>query len=167
MLPITTVIVICAVCTVIGAVALYLVAQAVSESKKKRKRRTRARSTSENAFTEEESSYKVPSSQKGEQKKSLLSRIGVMNIVLLICAAALIAFTLEMIDLFKQYGMTPDVLITCVFGAITGECGFMGWIKTNKEKYRDRKWQKEDMREANMAAQVPAVDPSDMGTPKE
>lgn len=90
-----------------------------------------------------------------------------MNIVLLICAAALIAFTLEMIDLFKQYGMTPDVLITCVFGAITGECGFMGWIKTNKEKYRDRKWQKEDMREANMAAQVPAVDPSDMGTPKE
>ena len=81
-----------------------------------------------------------------------------MNIILVVLAVALVAFTLEMIDLFKQYGMVPDTLVQCVFVAVTGECGFMGWIKTNKEKYRDRKWQKEDMREANMAAQMPAVD---------
>ena len=74
----------------------------------------------------------------------------------------------EIVDeLFKQYGMVPDTLVTCVFAALTGECGVMGWIKTSKVKHQERRWQKEDMREANMAAQMPAVDPSAEGTPKE
>lgn len=80
-----------------------------------------------------------------------------MNLILFICAVAIVAFTLEMIDLFKEYGMIPDTLVSCVFLAVTGECGFMGWIKTNKEKYRDRRWQKRDRLEA--AAETPP--PSD------
>ena len=90
-----------------------------------------------------------------------------MNIILVVLAVALVAFTWEMIELFKQYGMVPDTLVTCVFAALTGECGVMGWIKTSKVKHQERRWQKEDMREANMAAQMPAVDPSAEGTPKE
>ena len=168
--PLESVAVIAAACVVIGAVGLYAVATIVSARKKKKRRRSRSKATTASTEAEAEKARPSPAASATQQKtgkKSILSRIGVMNIILLVLAVALVAFTLEMIELFKQYGMVPDTLIQCVFVAVTGECGFMGWIKTNKEKYRDRKWQKEDMREANMAAQMPAVDPTAMGTPKE
>ena len=31
------------------------------------------------------------------------------------------------------YGI-PDTLCQCVFALLGGECGVMGWIKTNKDK---------------------------------
>lgn len=167
--PLESVAVIAAACVVIGAVGLYAVATIVSAGKKKKRRRSRSMASTGSAepASEKGRTATTATARQKAEKKSLLSRIGVMNIILLVLAVALVAFTLEMIELFKQYGMVPDTLIQCVFVAVTGECGFMGWIKTNKEKYRDRKWQKEDMREANMAAQMPAVDPTAMGTPKE
>ena len=164
--PLESVAVIAAVCVVIGAVGLYAVATIVSARKKKKRRRSRSKATTASTEAEAEKARPSPAASATQQKtgkKSILSRIGVMNIILVVLAVALVAFTLEMIELFKQYGMVPDTLIQCVFVAVTGECGFMGWIK----KYRDRKWQKEDMREANTAAQMPAVDPTAMGTPKE
>ena len=72
---------------------------------------------------------------------------GVMNIVLLIAAILL------------AYGAIPDTLVNCVFLALTGEAGIMGWIKTRKEKYRERRWQKEDQREAEQAAKAALGDP--------
>ena len=39
----------------------------------------------------------------------------VMNIVLLISALLLAWFTVEMIEIFKTYGMIPDTLVNCVF----------------------------------------------------
>ena len=39
---------------------------------------------------------------------------------------------------------------------LAGEAGVMGWIKTRKEKYRDRRWQKEDQKELEEAAKRPA-----------
>lgn len=86
---------------------------------------------------------------------------GVMNIVLLISALLLAWFTVTMIQLFREYGMVPDTLVSCVFMALAGEAGIMGWIKTNKEKYRDRKWQKEDQKEMEEAAKQVAVGPSE------
>ena len=56
----------------------------------------------------------------------------------------LVAFTLKMILVFEQTGAIPDTLCTCVFAALGGECGVMGWIKTTKDKLTDRKWQIED-----------------------
>ena len=148
---------------VIGAVALYLIAAIAANRKKKKKRRERTAAPAASV-----------SAPQAKQKKPLLSHIwskisgiGTMNLILLVCGAALFAFTWEMIELFKQYGMVPDTLVSCVFVALTGECGVMGWIKTSKVKHQERKWQKEDMRDANMAAQMPAVDPTAMGTPKE
>lgn len=78
----------------------------------------------------------------------MLKRVGVMNVILLVLGAGTVAFTLEMIRTFKMYGAIPDTLVQCFFVAVTGECGFMGWIKTSKERRRDRKWQKEDERQA-------------------
>lgn len=67
-----------------------------------------------------------------------------MDVILVIVAAALLAFTVEMIRLFKETGMIPDTLVTCVFAALGGECGAMAWIKTAKERNKERKWEVQD-----------------------
>ena len=84
---------------------------------------------------------------------------GVMNIVLLIAAILLAWFTVKMIQIYLAYGAIPDTLVNCVFLALTGEAGIIGWIKTRKEKYRERRWQKEDQREAEQAAKAAIGDP--------
>lgn len=82
-----------------------------------------------------------------EAKKSSRKSIGTMNVILIIVGVFLVAFTLKMISLFETYGMVPDTLINCVFVALAGECGIMGWIKTSKEKNKDRRWQLEDRKQ--------------------
>lgn len=144
MLPMKTVVVICLVCAMAGTVGLYLLASAISAWKKQKKRKARS----------------AAAEKDQPEKKSILGRVGTMNIILVICAVAIVVFTLEMIDIFKEYGMIPDTLVNCVFLAVTGECGFMGWIKTNKEKYRDRQWQKRDRLEAVSDAQSPSDPPA-------
>lgn len=71
-------------------------------------------------------------------------RIKTMDIILVIIAAALLAFTIEMIRLFEETGMIPDTLVTCVFAALGGECGAMAWIKTAKERNKEHKWEVQD-----------------------
>lgn len=83
---------------------------------------------------------------ESDEKKSRKS-IGTMNVILIIVGIFLVAFTLKMISLFETYGMVPDTLINCVFVALAGECGIMGWIKTSKEKNKDRRWQLEDRKQ--------------------
>lgn len=144
MLPLKTVVVICLVCAMAGAVGLYLLASAVSAWKKRKKRKARS----------------AAAEKDQPEKKSILGRVGTMNVILVVCAVAIVVFTLEMIDIFKEYGMIPDTLVNCVFLAVTGECGFMGWIKTNKEKYRDRQWQKHDRLETVSDAQSPSDPPA-------
>lgn len=79
-----------------------------------------------------------------KKKKKKKIKVHTMDVILVIIAAALLLFTLEMILLFKETGAIPDTLCTCVFAALGGECGAMAWIKTTKERNTDRKWQKED-----------------------
>ena len=67
-----------------------------------------------------------------------------MDVILIIIAVVLVAFTLEMIVLYKDTGAIPDTLCTCVFGALVGECGAMAWIKTTKERKTEREWQQQD-----------------------
>lgn len=78
---------------------------------------------------------------------------GVMNIILIIVGASLLLFTITMIQIFKEYGAVPDTLITCVFAALAGECGIMGWIKTSKDRRRERDWEVEDRQEAKETEQ--------------
>ena len=82
-----------------------------------------------------------------ETKKSSRKVIGTMNLILIIVGLFLVLFTMKMISLFETYGMVPDTLINCVFVALAGECGIMGWIKTSKEKNKDRRWQLEDRKQ--------------------
>lgn len=71
-------------------------------------------------------------------------KLRTMDVILVVVAVALTAFTLEMIVLFKNTGAIPDTLCTCVFAALGGECGAMAWIKTTKERKKEREWQRED-----------------------
>lgn len=109
----------------------------------------------------------MPEEKKNEDaKKSSKKSVGTMNIILIIVGIFLVLFTLKMISLFETYGMVPDTLINCVFVALAGECGIMGWIKTSKEKNKDRRWLLEDRkqeREDMRAAQQPAIEQSDTG----
>ena len=58
-----------------------------------------------------------------------------MDLILVVIAVVLVAFTVAMIVTFWRVGGVPDVLITAVFGACLGEFGFMAWIKNVKERY--------------------------------
>jgi adenosylcobinamide amidohydrolase len=90
-------------------------------------------------------SSKERANENGERPTR--KRIGTMNVVLVIVGILLIAFTVKMIVVFEETGAIPDTLCTCVFAACGSECGVMGWIKTTKEKNKEREWQVEDRQE--------------------
>ena len=81
--------------------------------------------------------------KKPENKKKKI-KIKTMDVILVFIAAVLVAFTLEMIFIFKTQGAIPDMLCTCVFGAAVGEFGAMAWIRSNKDKAQERKWRQQD-----------------------
>jgi hypothetical protein len=76
-----------------------------------------------------------------------------MDVILVIIAIALAAFTCEMIRLYRETGGIPDTLVVSFFSALGGECGAMAWIKNTKERRQDRKWQKQDEAAARRAAE--------------
>ena len=63
-----------------------------------------------------------------------------MDLILVIVAVLLIAFTVCMIVMYATTGGIPDTLGTCVFSACA-------WIKTTKERREDRRWQRQDRKE--------------------
>ena len=70
-----------------------------------------------------------------------------IEVILILVGILLIAFTVTMIITFWRMGTVPDTLITCFYGALAGECGVMGWIKTAKVRHQERNWIKEDQDE--------------------
>lgn len=85
-------------------------------------------------------------------------QVRTMDVVLVVMAGFLLGFILIMLWLYHQTGGIPDTLCTCVFAACGGECGVMGWIKTTKERQRDRQYELED-REHKEKKQGSEVDP--------
>lgn len=79
-------------------------------------------------------------------------KINKIDIFLASILLLLIAFTIAMIVIFTRQYSVPDSLIVAVFGAAGGECGILGWIKSSKEKARQREWDKEDRAEAKSEA---------------
>ena len=71
-------------------------------------------------------------------------QIRTMDVILVFIAVFLLAFIITMIILYYVTGAIPDTLCTCVFAACGGECGVMGWIKTTKERQKDRQYELED-----------------------
>ena len=71
-----------------------------------------------------------------------------MDVVLIVIALFLLVFVTVLIALYYLTGGIPDTLCTCVFAICGGECGVMGWIKTTKERKRERKYELEDREHA-------------------
>lgn len=71
-------------------------------------------------------------------------QIRTMDVILAVIAVFLLLFIVVMVWLYYQTGAIPDTLCTCVFAACGGECGVMGWIKTTKERQRERQYELED-----------------------
>lgn len=92
--------------------------------------------------------------QAAPQKKGIKT----MDLILAIIGVSLVWFTHRMLVLYKTTGGIPDTLCQCVFALLGGECGVMGWIKTNKDKQQDRKWAEEDRQRMEREAQQPAQD---------
>ena len=64
-------------------------------------------------------------------------------------AIFLVLYIVVDLVIFCVKGAEPSTLTMYIFIAATGECGFMGWIKTAKTRQQDREWQKEDRNEHN------------------
>ena len=82
--------------------------------------------------------------------------IRTMDVILAVIAVFLLLFIVVMVWLYYQTGAIPDTLCTCVFAACGGECGVMGWIKTTKERQRERSFELED-REHNEKIQKEGI----------
>ena len=123
-----------------GAVSIYALLAISAVIRKKRSERKKVNMRSRR-------------SEASEAKKTAgKPRIGKMDLILVIMGVTLLLFTLKMIQLFEMYQTVPDTLITMVFGFCGGECGVMGWIKTTKERQTDRRWQIEDEKRTEEAA---------------
>lgn len=96
-----------------------------------------------------------------ENKKGL-KKPKTSTVALIVVAAYILWFTNRMIGLYEVTGAIPDTLVTCVFAICGGECGALGWIRTSKEKYRDRKWGLEDEKRMNEAAMKAAGQSDDL-----
>ena len=78
-----------------------------------------------------------------------------MDIILVIVGVSIVIFTIIMVWIYLVTGGIPDTLCTCFFVACTGECGFMGWIKTAKVRQQDHEWELEqEKRQKDEIAQV-------------
>lgn len=76
--------------------------------------------------------------------KEKISAIGTLNIVLFFVFCIFLYFNYQMLEIYKTMGSIPESYAIAVVGALIGECGFCGWIRTTKDRHRDRQWQKED-----------------------
>lgn len=79
--------------------------------------------------------------------KEYFQRIGTLNIVLMLVGAFFVWFNWQMILMFRECGSIPETYACAVVTATIGECGICGWIRTNKDRKMERKWEKEDREE--------------------
>lgn len=79
--------------------------------------------------------------------RNLLSKVGTLNIILFLVGAFFVWFNWQMILMFRECGSIPETYACAVVTATIGECGICGWIRTNKDRKMERKWEKEDREE--------------------
>lgn len=86
-------------------------------------------------------------SNRKEKLKNLISKVGTLNLILILVGAFFVWFNWQMLEIFRAYGTIPESYACAVVAATIGECGICGWIRTNKDRRMERKWEKEDREE--------------------
>lgn len=79
--------------------------------------------------------------------KKIIAKIGTLNLVLILVGLFFVWFNWQMLEIFRAYGAIPESYACAVIAATIGECGICGWIRTNKDRRREREWEKEDREE--------------------
>ncbi len=77
----------------------------------------------------------------GKHEKNGISTMTKMLIALFITA---ISYIVACFVFAWHDKVVSDALTHGFFGAITGECGMMGMIRTTRERHENRRWQVED-----------------------
>lgn len=73
-----------------------------------------------------------------------IKRMGTLNRILILVGVFFIWFNWQMLCIFREQGMIPETYACAVIAATIGECGICGWIRTNKDRKRERQWEQED-----------------------
>lgn len=76
--------------------------------------------------------------------KEWLDKVGTLNIVLICVGAFFLWFNWQLLETFKELGSIPETYACAVIVATIGEAGICGWIRTSKDRKREREWSKED-----------------------
>lgn len=83
-----------------------------------------------------------------------IGKIGTLNIILMIVGAFFVWFNWQMLCIFREQGAIPETYACAVIAATIGECGICGWIRTNKDRNREREWEKEDREQAEKPEKI-------------
>ncbi len=79
--------------------------------------------------------------------EEFVGKIGTLNLILILVGVFFVWFNRQMIQMYHECGSVPETYACTVVGALIGECGICGWIRTNKDRRRERKWEKQDQKE--------------------
>lgn len=78
------------------------------------------------------------------KRKGLISKIGTLNLVLIVVCAFFVWFNWQLLDIYRTCGSIPETYACAVVAATIGECGICGWIRTNKDRKREHQWEQEE-----------------------
>ena len=71
------------------------------------------------------------------EKKKRKWKISATDIVLIVIAIYIVIFNQQMIKLFEQFQVVPDILISVVYAVTFGELGFCTLIYKHKHKIKE------------------------------
>lgn len=83
--------------------------------------------------------------------KEVTSRIGTLNLILILVGAFFVWFNWQMLEIFREYASIPESYACAVVAATIGECGICGWIRTNKDRRREHQWEQEEKQAEKLA----------------
>lgn len=70
--------------------------------------------------------------------KTFWNKVGTLNVILVVVFILFLRFNAQMIEIYKLQGSIPETYAITVVGALIGECGICGWIRTTKDKRKHR-----------------------------
>lgn len=86
--------------------------------------------------------------------KEVTSKIGTLNLILILVGAFFVWFNWQMLEIFREYASIPETYACAVIAATIGECGICGWIRTNKDRRREHQWEQEEKKQAEESAKA-------------
>jgi len=85
--------------------------------------------------------------------KEIIDRIGTLNLILILVGAFFLWFNWQMLEIFCEFSSIPETYACAVIAATIGECGICGWIRTNKDKKMEHKWEQDEKMQAENLAE--------------